>query len=179
MIVKVKQGGYTPQPVSSPSPPSPFSDWFLPSVDEIGEMYTNLYLEGVGDLLSGDHATSTEISATQCRYIEMGSGTFTTTLKTATLIVRACRYFTDTVGAYSLRDTGPGGGLIFYIDGAGTTYYEAYATNQSISQEWSNVTSTEIGTTGTAIGTGLANTLAIINQDGHTSSAAKLCNDLS
>jgi hypothetical protein len=39
---------------------------------------------------------------------------------------------------------------------------------------WSNVI-IAVGTTGTAIGTGLENTDAIIAQSGHTASAAKLC----
>ncbi len=42
---------------------------------------------------------------------------------------------------------------------------------------WSNVT-TSIGTTGSAIGTGAANSAAIAAQAGHTNSAAKFCLDL-
>jgi len=73
---------------------------------------------------------------------------------------------------------GPAGGLIFYIDATGTIYYEAAPGNQSASQAWSNITDVLIGTTGTAIGTGQANTTAIIAQAGHVTSAALLCENL-
>jgi hypothetical protein len=82
---------------------------------------------------------------------------------------------------YSLRDTGPAGGLIFYDKGdwvGGWRYLEAAPSDQSTGKLWSDVSETLIGTTGTGIGTGQANTTAIINQAGHTDSSAKLCNDL-
>ena len=147
-----------------------FSDWFLPSLDELAAMRTNLYLEGVGGFSaigSVDYYwTSTEDgsgTAWSQRFID---GYQYNPQKPYTYRVRACRSFTAAVGAYALRDTGPAGGLIFYIDGAGTTYYEAASADQSATQAWSNVTSKEIGTTSTGIGTGQANTTAIINQVG-------------
>jgi hypothetical protein len=106
----------------------------------------------------------------------MGTGEAYLNFKYGTYHVRACRSFTANAGAYALRDVGPAGGLIFYIDG--TTYYEAAPYDQSTSKAWSNITEMAIGGTGTAIGTGKQNTLDIINQAGHTDSAAKLCNDL-
>ena len=82
---------------------------------------------------------------------------------------------------YNLRDVGPAGGLIFYINPTagsnGWKYLEAAPGDQSTGTIWSNISS-QIGTTGTDIGTGYTNTLAIIGQAGHTSSAAKLCADL-
>ena len=69
------------------------------------------------------------------------------------------------------------GGIVFYIDGTGQHGLVAAPSNQS-SSAWSNITSTLIGTTGTAIGSGESNTNAIIGQSGHTASAAKLCYDL-
>jgi len=92
--------------------------------------------------------------------------------------------YTVTVTAhdYALRDTGPAGGLICYINANYATdgwhYLEAAPSDQSTSSTWSNITNL-IGTTGTAIGKGKANTAAIIGQAGHTASAAKLCDDLS
>jgi hypothetical protein len=46
-------------------------------------------------------------------------------------------------------------------------------------RSWSNIQSTAIDTTDTALGTGATNTIAIINQSGHSSSAAKICVDYS
>lgn len=42
---------------------------------------------------------------------------------------------------------------------------------------FSNIFSTEIGTTSAALGTGLANSLAIVSQEGHLCSAAQFCLD--
>ena len=88
---------------------------------------------------------------------------------------------------YNLRDLGPAGGLIFYINpnylNDGWTYLEAYPQNITptgdTTAKWSNVT-TIIGTTGTSVGTGSGNTWSIVNQSGYTgTSAAKYCTQLS
>jgi hypothetical protein len=155
-----------------------YNDWFLPSKDELSIMRTNLYLEGVGNLGGGYHWTSSEVNANQAYYMfSMSTGGFGTSGQKSDdrMRIRACRTFTAEEGAYSLRDVGPAGGLIFYIDG--TTYYEHSPDYLSYGYFWSNITSSLVGT-GTAIGTGKQNTLDIINQAGHTDSAAKLCNDL-
>jgi len=74
-----------------------------------------------------------------------------------------------------------GGGVIFHLwkDNAGVEHGLIVAlTDQSISQAWSNVTSTEIGASAQSSWNGLSNSNAIVGQAGHTSSAAKLCLDL-
>lgn len=84
----------------------------------------------------------------------------------------------------ALGETGPAEGIIFYDKGFvsdGWRYLEAAPAlwnggSADPISAWSNVI-TAVGTTGTAIGTGLANTTAIIAQSGHTASAAKLCRD--
>lgn len=153
-----------------------FIDWFLPSRDEMKEMFAIL-TPLIG--FTGDYWTSSETvgdpDINACwndddDWEEEGP-------KGDTHKVRACRSFVAGVGAYSLGDIGPVGGWIFYIDGAGTTYYEAAPSDQSIAYIWSNITNIEVGT-GTAIGTGSNNTDLIIAQPGHTDSAAKLCKDL-
>ncbi|MEI6093197.1 MAG: hypothetical protein WCQ47_05885 [bacterium] len=90
----------------------------------------------------------------------------------------------------ALRDVGPAGGLVFYIDPAnakllpvGKTYLEAAPSdlNNSNLIQWSNLVSANnppVMITGTAVGTGSTNTAAIIVQPGHTASAAKSCKDL-
>ncbi len=155
-----------------------FGDWFLPSKDELQEMYTNLHAEGVGGFTDIQYWSSSEWDALEAYALDFGSNTWGGGghSKATTFRVRACHLFIAEAGVYSLRDTGPRGGLIFYING--TTYYEAAASDQSTSQAWSNITMVAVTGTGTAIGTGVANTALIIAQAGHTDSAAKLCDDL-
>jgi hypothetical protein len=84
--------------------------------------------------------------------------------------------YADTV-PYTIGDTGPAGGIIFYVDGS--SCLEAAPSDQG-RVVWSNIQYVLIGTTGTAIDTGQANTTAIIGQHGPTgNSAAKLCDVLS
>lgn len=157
------------------------TNWYLPEKDLLKLMHTNLHLYGVGDFIGWDvligslYWSSSEFNNIMAHALD-GNGMSSANAKTSNLYVRACRSFTATVGSFSIRDEGPGGGLIFHI--VGTTFYEAAPSDQSISQVWSNIDNVAIGTTGTAIGTGQANTTAIINQVGHVTSAAKLCDDL-
>ena len=77
------------------------------------------------------------------------------------------------------------GGTIFYILQGGDPNYNKFIQRGLIAAPtdysgyviWSNVTSTLVGTSSN-LGTGLANTNAIIGQSGHTTSAAKICHDL-
>ena len=131
----------------------------------------------IGGFTNGQYWCSTEHSSIYAKYQIFSSGSQFFTFKYSDFYVRACRSFTAGVGDYVVGDTGPAGGLIFYIDG--TIYYEAAPSDQSTGEVWSNVNK-EIGVTaqGEAIGTGQANTTAIIGQTDHTNSAAKLCDDL-
>jgi hypothetical protein len=82
---------------------------------------------------------------------------------------------------YSLRDVGPAGGLIFYDKWTysnGWRYLEAAPIDQSSNSAFSNVTYA-LANTSFDIGTGALNTINIINQIGHTTSAAKICADYS
>ena len=86
-------------------------------------------------------------------------------------------------GKYSVGDTGPAGGLIFYVNPdyktAGWRYLEAApASTEWKDMNWSNIKDALAGAAGTAVGTGKANAAAIIGQLGHTASPAKLCDDL-
>jgi len=159
------------------TPPKTYADWFLPSRDELDEMYDELKLYGYGDFGDDFYWCSSENVFADSAFAQRFSDGYQYFYNKVSISynVRACRsfYSTDT---YGLRDTGPAGGLIFYIDG--NNYFEAAPSDQSASYIWSNINTILIGTTGTAIGTGQANTTAIIGQAGHTNSAAKLCNDL-
>ena len=90
---------------------------------------------------------------------------------------------------YAIGDTGPAGGLIFYIDEADAynwTYLEvAPASTEWTSNVWGGYGTTVAGADGTAIGTGEQNTIDIVTQFGaselyesKTDYAAKLCSDL-
>ena len=73
-----------------------------------------------------------------------------------------------------------GGGIIFYIDGTGQHGLISATINQTdiwTTAHWGCDT-TLIGCPSTAIGTGQANTMAIINGCAEAGIAARLCNDL-
>ena len=73
-----------------------------------------------------------------------------------------------------------GGGVIFHLwkDSTGAEHgLIVEKTNLSTSQVWSNISSL-IGISAQSSWDGLNNSIAIVNQPGHTSSAAKLCLDL-
>jgi hypothetical protein len=73
------------------------------------------------------------------------------------------------------------GGGVFFICGKTMpvlNMFNVALTDQSTSQVWSNVSSTEFGASGQSSWAGLSNSNAIVGQAGHTSSAAKLCLDL-
>lgn len=70
------------------------------------------------------------------------------------------------------------GGKIFFIDGAGTHGLIARTVDDMDSIKWSNVSSTLIGYSAQYVNDGQKNITAIINQPGHTTSAAKVCDTL-
>lgn len=76
--------------------------------------------------------------------------------------------------SYNIGDTGPAGGIIFYVNG--NNYLEAAPVDTQNQFTFSNVITSMVGTS-TAIGTGQANTNAIIAQAGHTFGAAFVCDN--
>ena len=82
---------------------------------------------------------------------------------------------------YRIGDTGPAEGIVFYDKGRysdGWRYLEAAPSDESTGIQWYNGSYIDIKT-GTAIGTGRANTEAIIAAQGSGSYAATLCKSLS
>lgn len=143
-----------------------FDDWYLPSIDELQAMHDNLYVYSVGEFGITGYWSSSEVVDVYAYSHNFTNNNNGMDGKGNPNGVRACRSFTS-YDIYALRDTGPAGGLIFYItnNGGGSfTYYEAAPSDQATAQIWSNITNVLIGTTGTAIGTGQANTTAIIAQ---------------
>lgn len=159
-----------------------YNDFFLGSKDEVNAQYTELHLYGMGDYSNAmSYWSSSETGASSCWAQNFNNGFQNNNFKNSLYLSRPIRKFTSTT-IYSLRDIGPAGGLIFIVvdNGGGSyTYYET-ATSDQPANLWSNITGTLIGVTahGTAVGTGITNTAAIIGQAGHISSAAKLCSDL-
>ncbi len=79
-----------------------------------------------------------------------------------------------TVGSHYVGEL-YGGGVVFWVDHTGKKGLIISMVDLSTSQGWSNVTGDN--TRNTNDWDGMGNTAAIIGQSGHTSSAAKLCND--
>lgn len=139
-----------------------YDDWFLPSRDELNQIQsTGVWI--TAGLASENYWSSTEIDSSDAWEHDDSPYPFEIG-KSSTNHVRAIRFFTS-ITNYSLGDTGPAGGILFAWDHS-TGYFEVAPTDQSVSQVWSNIDSVEIGVTaqGTAIGTGQANTTAIMSQ---------------
>ena len=155
-----------------------YNDYFLPSQDGLLAMYAELKAYNVGNFADTEYWSSSEGDDSNAYYSEFATtGEIGGASKSQSHYVRACRAFTSLIN-YNLRDIGPAGGLVFWK--SGNNYMECPLTDQSAGKVWSNIDSVAVGATaqGTAIGTGQANTTAIINQVGHMDSAAKLCDDL-
>ena len=181
LILKSLDSGLTFSSEGTPYSLSTYSDWFLPSLDELQLMYDNLHVFTVGGFANLSYWSSTEYEVDPSAYlIDFADGYTSASDNKSTdgARIRACRSFTSTE-IYALRATGPADGLIFYIvdNGDATyTYYEAAPSDQGVST-WSNI-ETLLGTTSSSVGEGQNNTNEIIAQSGHTNSAAKICNDL-
>ena len=152
-----------------------YDDWYLPSKDQLSLMKTNLHDEGVGSF-GGFTWSSSEIDADNVWGCSFTGAGLASSGKVGSAQIRACRTFTAAEGAYALRDEGEAGGWIFYIDG--TTYHEAASADDNSDPAWSNITDQSVGGTGTGVNDGQANTTLILNQVGHTNSAAKVCDDM-
>jgi len=108
-----------------------------------------------------------------------GGGIEFTVSTTITNDITVYAGWTDFV--YALGDTGPSGvGVVFYITDGGTNGLEVAPEDQGTDIAWSNITDSfanGVDALPSTIGTGSANTDAIIAQTSHTSSAAQLCKD--
>jgi Protein of unknown function (DUF1566) len=119
-----------------------------------------------------------------------GTGTFTSIItgltSNTTYYIRA--YATNSAGTFYGNEISfiasqffigqsYGGGIIFYIDGTGLHGLISATSDQSTGTPWGCM-GTLIGGTGTAIGTGQANTTLIVNGCSTAGIAARICDDL-
>ena len=199
------------------------SDWFLPSMDELNEMCK--YARNTGQAAgaatvctggsdptargfsSDNYGSSTENSANIARLHSFVNGANGTGFKNfAFFRVRPIRAFGGTLscadgGTCAVGDTGPGGGIVFYVASSSFTstgsdcdtacrYLEAAPApgGGDVARSWAtNVNSNETtavsapGARATGIGSGMANTNAIQAQTGNVaaSSAAVYAYDYS
>jgi hypothetical protein len=159
-----------------------YNDWFLPSADLVSYMWENVKEFGVGGFANDYYQTSVELGAFQNWAVNFADGSGAAILKSVPARVRACRSFTTT-DVYALRDQGPAGGLICLVidNGSNFTYYESAPSDQSSAAQWSNVIDVAVGLVSPgqySESESQNNTTAIINQVGHITSAAKLCDEL-
>ena len=93
-----------------------FDDWFLPSKDALDKMYVNLHLHAVGEFATDFYWSSSELVSIASWSQRFDTGGQISSNKVLTFYVRACRFFTDSIGAYSLRDIGPAVVVGYFID---------------------------------------------------------------
>ena len=142
-----------------------YSDWFLPSKEELEAVYTNLFLENLGDFNENDTFwTSSEFSSSHVWYVSFVNGytDIDTLNKYTQLKVRPVRSFdpspnigdtlefdgTNWVNVprqttlYKVGDIGPGGGIIFFVDRYNEypdfTYLEVATIDFHVQLTWSS-----------------------------------------
>jgi len=70
-----------------------YTDWYLPSKDELDMMYVNLYMQGLGGFASDSYWSSTEVDNNYAWRQSFSDGSQGTIHKGTTLYVRAIRAF--------------------------------------------------------------------------------------
>jgi len=154
--------------------PIVYSDWFLPSKNELRQMYLNLHLFGVGGFVpNGQYWSSSEENQTRAWVQDFGTGSEESLIKYSTEEIRACRVFVSLDISYSLRGLGQSGGLIFYVDG--NTYYECAPSDCDTS--YFDATLSLLSTTSVIIGSGQDNTTNIVAALLDVGCAASICDE--
>lgn len=176
-----------------------YSDWFLPSIDELFAIYNNLKLNNYGNIATAIYKSSTEDGIDGNRGQRMHDGTSGYDYKNDFNYVRAARSFSPPpilsvqaringgetpkqiydsgVPLDSLYGKTYQGGLICYLNIADGTGLVVAPSDQSTGAQW-GCSGTAITGTSTAISSGMANTNAIVAGCAEASIAAKICANL-
>ena len=93
-----------------------FTDWYLPSLGELYELYNSTV--GV-TLMDVNYWSSTQANASNARYKSFLNGSESASTKSSEFAVRPIR--SGTLVGPTVGNTGPGGGTIFYV--ASTPFY--------------------------------------------------------
>jgi hypothetical protein len=105
-----------------------YSDWFLPSLDELAQMYTKLAADGLGNFANHTYWSSTQADANQAFTVNMNNGNQGTHSKgsTSNRYTRAMRRFL--MGTPRVVETG-----LAYIEPAVETYVAPSNNNTYVS----------------------------------------------
>ena len=179
----VLAGSPTIKVLTEPTPT--YTDWYMPSKDEVAAMYNNLYVDAsnLTHFYDIPYWTSSEFNSTDAWAHAFANNLQINIAKNYLgSNVRAARTFVGSPGDYSLKDVGPAGGWIFHIADGSTQYYECApydnmgnTTQGTPGNAWSNVTTGLTDASGTGFGDGAINTALITSQIGHEYSCADIC----
>ena len=140
------------------------ADVGLTDVENIKVNFTATTAPGVGNDVNGGYS--------------VGSVWINTATKQAYVLVDAtsgAAVWKDIVRTYAIGETGPAGGIVFYVSDSGKHGLEAAPVDQSAAAPWCTAGTYIQGTgTGTAIGTGATNTAAILASCAEVGSAPTL-----
>ncbi len=175
-------------PTNTPQVRPVAGQWFLPSKDELNQMYINRV--AIGGFLNAADYWSSSASPAVAWFQVFGFGSQFYNGKNYTSYVRPVRAFPQatcaTGGACAIGETGPGGGKVFYVAAElqpWGRYLEAAPTDYQVDNVRAKVAwgcqGTSTGATATAIGTGKANTATILAKCTTAGIAADVANKYS
>jgi hypothetical protein len=160
-----------------------FSETHLAPTDDLGQI--NLVV-GTGTATTGTFAGINWGSGSYFLGIELNTGTGYVAMGTTKLLSVPYALYANTSGSTTGNSDGFthyvgelfGGGIVVSVwKNAGIEHGIIASLTDLGTSVWSNVASVQIGTSAQSTIDGYNNTIAITNQQGHTNSAAKICDD--